>query len=282
MRRPGQPHPEPRRLLHRARQRRGRDRRPRPRTARSTPSRRSAGTAGCRWPRARATAPRSPARTTTGSTASTGACSARRRWSARTTSTRRTGACPALAVELWQGFVFVNLDRDAAAARAHPGPLRAVPRALRPRRLRVPRHVHAHRPSVELEGHVRELQRRLPRQPAAPDHPGLLPERARRVPGAVGRRLERHLPHQRLHPHRRRVQRHHQGAPAGLPRPDRGGALALDVRAHPADAVPRHRARPGLLLHRRARRRPTPSTSRSATCSTRARSSTRCSTTCSR
>ena len=29
--------------------------------------------------------------------------------------------------------------------------------------------------------------------------------------------LERHLPHQRLHPHRRRLQRHHEGAAAGLP-----------------------------------------------------------------
>ena len=32
------------------------------------------------------------------------------------------------------------------------------------------------RPAVELEGDVRELQRRLPRQPAPPVRPGLLPE----------------------------------------------------------------------------------------------------------
>ncbi len=60
---------------------------------------------------------------------------------------------------------------------------------------------------VELEGDVRELQRRLPRQQAPPHDPGLLPERARRVPGRVERRLQRHVPHQRLHAHRRRVQR---------------------------------------------------------------------------
>ena len=54
--------------------------------------------------------------------------------------------------------------------------VRAVPRELRPRPRGVPRHVHADRPAVELEGDVRELQRRLPRQPAAPVRPGLLPE----------------------------------------------------------------------------------------------------------
>ncbi len=74
------------------------------------------------------------------------------------------------------------------AARPDAGPVRAVPHQLRPRQHGVPRHVHAHRSSVELEGHVRELQRRLPRQPAAPHDPGLLPERHGRVPGAVGRR----------------------------------------------------------------------------------------------
>ena len=38
------------------------------------------------------------------------------------------------------------------------------------------RHVHAARPAVELEGDVRELQRRLPRQPPPPVRAGLLPE----------------------------------------------------------------------------------------------------------
>ena len=53
---------------------------------------------------------------------------------------------------------------------------------------------------------------------------------------------------QRLHPHRRWVQRHHEGPAADLPRAHGGGALALDVRAHPADAVLRHRARPGFFF----------------------------------
>ena len=65
------------------RQRRADDRRPRqgrrdPRLLGGLPAPRDAG-----GRRRRATAPRSPARTTTGATASTAACSARRRWSAR-------------------------------------------------------------------------------------------------------------------------------------------------------------------------------------------------------
>ena len=40
---------------------------------------------------------------------------------------------PNLAVEEWQGFVFVNFDRDAAPLAPDARPLRAVPRALRPR-----------------------------------------------------------------------------------------------------------------------------------------------------
>ena len=70
--------------------------------------------------------------------------------------------------------------RRAAGADARR--LRAVRRALRPRARRLPGHVHPRRPAVELEGDVRELQRRLPRQQAAPHDPGLLPERAGRVP----------------------------------------------------------------------------------------------------
>ena len=155
-------------------------------------------------------------------------------------------------VELWQGFVFVHFDPDAAPLGADARRLRALRRALRPRARRLPGHVHAPRPAVELEGDVRELQRRLPRQQAPPHDPGLLPERAGRLPGGVDRDVERHLPHQRLHPHRRRLQRHDEGAAADLPRPHRGGALALDVRADAADAVLRHRTGPGVLLHRAA------------------------------
>ncbi len=94
------------------------------------------------------------------------------------------------------------------AADSDAAPLRAVHRQLRPRQRRLPRHLHPPEPPVELEGDVRELQRRLPRQPPPPDRAGLLPEQHERVPGAVGRRLQRHLPHRRLHPHRRWLQRH--------------------------------------------------------------------------
>ena len=131
----------------------------------------------------------SRARTTTGTTPSTAACSARRRWSARQASTRQDFRLPALPVELWAGFVFVNMDRDAA-------PLAPTLASYEPYLAnydldarRLPVHVHAHRPAVELEGDVRELQRRLPRQPAAPVRPGLLPERNCRVPRRLGRRL---------------------------------------------------------------------------------------------
>ena len=180
------------------------------------------------------------------------------------------------------GLPVRQLRHRRRPARSDAAALRAVPRALRARPGRLPGHVHPHRPAVELEGDVRELQRRLPRQPAAPHDPGLLPEPPRRVPGAVGRRLQRDLPHQRLHPHRRRLQRHDQGAAAGVPAAHRGGALAQHVRARAADALHGDRTRPGVLLHRPARRPSTRSTSRSATCCTRARSSTRCSSTCSR
>ena len=83
---------------------------------------------------------------------------------------------PALAVELWQGFVFVNLRIDAPAL----GPTLAsyepyianydLENAVCPGTFTLARS------AVELEGHVRELQRRLPRQQAAPHHPGLLSE----------------------------------------------------------------------------------------------------------
>ena len=172
--------------------------------------------------------------------------------------------------------------RDAAPLAPTLAALRAVPRALRPRRRGVPRHVHAHRPAVELEGDVRELQRRLPRQPAAPHIQDFCPSELAAFPvpwddasnvifrtngythidGGFNATTKALLP---VFPELTEEERWRS-------------TFALDA----ADAVPRHRARPGLLLHRHARRRPTRSTSRSATCSTRARSSTRCSTTCSR
>ena len=122
----------------------------------------------CRSPTATATAPSSRARTTTGATTSTAGCSARRRWSARVGFDKSDFPLPSLPVELWQGFVFVHFDPDAAAAGADAR--RATSRSSSTTTSTTPsaRASTLARPSVELEGHVRELQRRLPRQPAAP------------------------------------------------------------------------------------------------------------------
>ena len=121
-----------RRLVHLHRQRRADHRRPRQGRGASRAFSAVCRTAACRSPTTPATARRSRARTTSGATASTAACSARRRWSARTASTRSDRACPRSPVELWQGFVFVNFDADAAPLGADAAALRAVPRALRP------------------------------------------------------------------------------------------------------------------------------------------------------
>ena len=101
----------------------------------------------------------------------------------------------ALRVEEWQGFVFVNLDPDAA-------PLAPTLTSYEPFLANYdladavcPGTFTLDGPSVELEGDVRELQRRLPRQSPAPVRAGLLPEQHDRVPRAVGRRQQRHLPH---------------------------------------------------------------------------------------
>ena len=282
VRRARQPHPQRRRLLHHHRQRRADHRRPRqgrhrPRVLGDLPAPRHAGRRRRRQLQ-QVHLPVPPVELRPHRPA------ARRARDGAHRGVRQEGLPAAGAGGRAVAGLRVRQLRTPTPRRSAPtlATLRAVHRELRPRERGVSRHVHASRSAVELEGDVRELQRRLPRQQAAPHHPGLLPQRARRVPGRVDRRLERHLPHQRLHAHRRRVQRHHQGADAGVPEADRGRALALDVRAHAADAVLRHRARSGVLLHRapedrrhhRPRDRlPVPS---------HARSSTRCSITCSR
>ena len=137
---------------------------------------------------------------------------------------KTAGASAPLAVEEWQGFVFVNFDADAAPLAPTLARYEPYLEQLRPGQRGLPRHVHARGPAVELEGHVRELQRRLPRQPAAPVRPGLLPERNGRVPRPWDDDSNVDLPHRRLHPHRRWLQRHPPGHHAGVPRPHRGGA----------------------------------------------------------
>ena len=147
---------------------------------------------------------------------------------------------PNLAVELWKGFVFVNLD--AAAAPLAPTLSRYEPFL----------------DHYELDDCVcpgtftltdlpwnwkvmfENFNDGYHAEPAPPGDPGLLPEQPGGVPGAVGRRLERGVPHQRLHPHRRRVQRHDEGAPADLPQAHGGGAVAFDLRPRPALALLRH------------------------------------------
>ena len=248
----GQPHPERRRLLHDARSTASRSSSPAPRTAPSARSRRSASTAACRWPTAPATARKFTCPYHHWSYGLDGRLLGAPAMERTEGFDKKDYPLPALAVELWQGFVFVNFDRDAAPLGADAG--RATSRSssnydLEQRRL--PRHVHAARPAVELEGDVRELQRRLPRQQAAPHHPGLLPERAGRVPRAVGRptRTSSSAPTATPTSTAASTPRTKALLPVfpKLTEEERWrSTFALDA----ADAVLRHRARPGVLLHR--------------------------------
>ena len=108
---------------------------------------------------------------------------------------------PQLRVEEWLGFVFVNFDPDAAPlgpTLSRYEPFLAnydLANAVCPGTFTLEGH------ALELEGHVRELQRRLPRQPASPIRAGLLPVEHVGLSCAVVRRLQCHFPHRRLHPH---------------------------------------------------------------------------------
>ena len=94
-------------------------------TAACTRSTTSAGIA------ARACAPRrrdvspaaSSARITPGPTVSTAGCSARRTWTKCRTSARRTIRCTRVHADVWDGHVFLNLSRAAAAALARSSPI---------------------------------------------------------------------------------------------------------------------------------------------------------------
>ena len=170
-----EPHPERRRLLHRRRRRRADHRRPRQgrRDQRAVGGLPAPGDAGRATAPATATTFKCPyhhwiygldgrllgapaMERTDGFDKADSACPACRsscgRASCSSTSTRRRRRSRRRSTR-YEPFL-ANYDLD---------------------RRRLPRHVHAHRPAVELEGDVRELQRRLPRQPAAPVRPGLLP-----------------------------------------------------------------------------------------------------------
>ena len=138
---------------------------------------------------------------------------------------------PTLAVEEWQGFVFVNFD--PTRPRSAPTLLRYEPylehyeldRAVCPGTFTLtdlPWNWKVMFENFNDGYHANRLHHTIQ---------DFCPESPRRVPGAMGRRLQRDLPHQRLHPHRRRLQRHDQGAAAGVPAAHRGGALAQHVRA---------------------------------------------------
>ena len=100
---------------------------------------------------------------------------------------------PNLAVELWYGFVFVNFNPEAPPLAPTLGRYEPYLTNYELDDCVCPGTFHPDRPALELEGHVRELQRRLPRQPPPRGDPGLLPLGDGQVPGAVVRRLQRDL-----------------------------------------------------------------------------------------
>ena len=155
---------------------------------------------------------------------------------------------PQLRVEEWLGFVFVNFDQDAS-------PLAPTLERYSPfvhnydlENAVCPWHLHLGGNAVELESDVRELQRRLSRQPAARVRAGFLPVKLVGLPCSLERRLKRHLSNRRIHAHRRWFQRHTPRDHGGLPRPDGGRTDTFDVCTDATDAVLRYRTGPMLLL----------------------------------
>ena len=163
-------------------------------TASCAPSTTSAAIAARPSSRSRAARPSaSSARTTPGSTTSTA------RWSGpstpRTSTTSASTAYGLAPVRLatWQGFVFVNLDPDAPAARS-TGSATSSPHLARFdfARLRVAARGDL-RGRRELEVHRRELQRVLPlpgHPPAAQQADAVRPRRRLRARRAVAGRLD--------------------------------------------------------------------------------------------
>ena len=146
---------------------------------------------------------------------------------------------PQLRVEEWLGFVFVNFDPDASS--------RWLPRSSATRRLLknydlanavCPGTFTLEGHAVELEGDVRELQRRVSRQPTASSSCRTSVRRTCRafpVPWDDDSNVVFRTGW--LHPHRRWLQPHPPRHHGGLPRPDRGRTDPFDVRPHAAHAV---------------------------------------------
>ena len=110
-------------------------------------------------------APRSAARCISGPTISPGRLTGAPRMgdAEAAQAAARDGAAADVRLELWHGFIFVNLDPDAAAARAEPRQARAVLGGLRgDRPHRRAAGAERHAAAVELEGALREFHRRLP------------------------------------------------------------------------------------------------------------------------
>ncbi len=115
---------------------------------------------------------------------------------------------PALKVELWQGFIFVHFDPDAAPLAPTLGSVRALRRQLRPRERRccpgtftladLPWNWKVMFENFNDGYHANKLHHTIQ---------DFCPSELAAFPVEVDRRLQRHLPHQRLHAHRRRVQR---------------------------------------------------------------------------
>ena len=126
----------------------------------------------------------------------------------RPTSTSPQFGLPRLRVELWQGFVFVNMDPGAAPLGADASPVRAVPRATTTSTDAVcpgtftltdlPWNWKVMFENFNDGYHANRLHQYVQ---------DFCPSGMTRVPGRLGRGVQRDLPHRRLHPPRRRLQR---------------------------------------------------------------------------
>ena len=207
--------------------RRAAHRRPRPRRRPARRSTTSAATAARPSSRSRAARPSaSSARTTPGSTTSTGRSSGPSTPRTSTTSASTASAWSPVRLATWQGFVFVSLDPGRRRARRLAGRSRPASRAVRLR-------VAARRPRGGLRGrrqlevHRRELQRVLPlpgHPPAAQQADPVRPRRRLRPRRAVAGRLDGARRQRRDDGARRRPPRRPAGDRRASPTSTSGGS----------------------------------------------------------